>query len=422
MPKTHKQIATHLAVFIAGVLFATAALVEALPSRSQKASQDRYGALDSFAQALSLIANSHVDVVDERRLIYGGISGMVQELDAHSVFYPPRQYKRLREDTEGEFGGVGVELGDPPEGGVHPIVERVITDSPCDRAGIAVGDRVLAINGLDTSFEQESASRGRPSSLRGPTGTRLTLSIVRSGWPAARELTLVRERITIPSIESERFGDIAYVAIRRFREATTRDLQRALKEHLRQKSTKGLILDLRGNPGGLLDQGISVADTFIGSGTIVSVVSRGGRDVEVARARSQTLFSGIPMVVVVDQNSASASEIVAGALQDSGRAKVVGVPSYGKGSVQTLLDLEDGSGIKLTTSRYLTPKGRALEGAGIVPDLEVEAFEALVVSPGASPTESQGKVQVLKGVNSAQMAKLAEDPQLSRSYQHLIEL
>lgn len=417
-----KATASHLFVFILGAVLATATMAQAVPKPSAQAVAQRYAALDSFAQALSLIATSHVDVVDERKLLYGAIGGMITELDPHSAFYTPSQYTRLREDTEGEFGGVGLALTVGTGDVLEPLVESVIPGSPAERAGLRAGDAFLEIDGAATV--SDGRSRATPQAwhnrLRGAVGTRLAIKVMRESWSKPRELTLVRERVAIPSVHRERYGKVAYVAVDRFREATTRDLRRALAELMREPGMR-LILDLRGNPGGLLDKGISVADCFLSEGTIVSVVSRGGRNVEVAKAHSEHSYTGFPMVVLVDQNSASASEIVAGALQDLGRATIIGVPTYGKGSVQTFLDLKDGSGLKLTTSRYLTPKGRSLEEHGIEPDIAVENFEADIITPDGQGQPGTGTARpMLLELNKAQRAKLAEDPQLLVGYQYLM--
>ena len=422
------SVASHLLTFLLGLAVAGGTMAHARSGTN--ADDQRYAALDAFAQSLSLIANSHVDIVNERKLLYGAIAGMVGELDAHSAFYTPSQYTRLRQDTEGEFGGVGLALGAGAEGVAYPVVESVVPGSPAFRAGIQVGDGIAQVDGVSTvekSSDSDAAARVSPvawhSRLRGATGTRVKLRVIRKAWKEPHALTLVRERIAVPSVSSERFGKVAHISIHRFREATSRDLLEALSAQLSQPDTR-LILDLRGNPGGLLDKGIEVADHFVSKGVLVSVVSRGGRDVEVARAHAAHSYTDTPMVVLVDQNTASASEIVAAALQDSGRATVIGVPTYGKGSVQSFLDLKDGSGLKLTTSRYLTPKGVTLEGVGIVPDIEVEAFEALVVSPAGTRgggRDNSLKTQEFAGVNTAQKKQLLDDPQLLKSYQYLMK-
>lgn len=416
------SLATHLFVFVLGASIATATLAQAVPGASSRAALKRYQTLDSFAQALSHIASGHVDIVDERKLIYGAIVGMVGELDPHSAFYTPGQYTRLRQDTEGEFGGVGLQLGDAESGVLYPVIESIVPGSPAHRAGLLPGDGIVEID--EEATVVDGAARAAPQAwhtrLRGATGTRLAVRVIRKGWKGPKKFTLVRERIAIPSVVSARFGKVAHIAIRRFREATTRDLLAALEVEMRLPDTR-LILDLRGNPGGLLDKGISVADAFLDKGVIVNVVSRGGRHIEVARAHRSQSHTRFPMVVLVDQNSASASEIVAAALQEHGRATLIGVPTYGKGSVQTFLDLKDGSGLKLTTSRYLTPKGKTLEGRGIEPDILIEAFDAMLVSPDAKAASAK-KVSPLRGLNEEQMATLAGDPQLFEGYQQLTKI
>ncbi len=417
-----RSVASHFSAFLAGLLVAGGTIAHSVPG--DRANEQRFAALDAFAQSLALVTRSHVDAVSERRLLYGAISGMVGELDPHSAFYTPAQYTRLRQDTEGEFGGVGVSLGEG-QGGEHPVIEVVVPNSPAARAGLQAGDVVLKVGDASTAKNKSDTPDGPVapvawhSRLRGATGTRVILHIARASWSAPRSLTLVRERIAVPSVETARYGNIAHIRIRRFREATSRDLYKAVHSELKEPNTR-LILDLRGNPGGLLDKGIEVADQFLERGIIVSVVSRGSA-AEVARAHKARTFTEVPMVVLVDQNTASASEIVAAALQDAGRAQIIGVPTYGKGSVQSFLDLRDGSGLKLTTSRYLTPSGATLEGVGIQPDIQVEAFAALVVSPGASTsTAPSGSPEAaLNGLSSVQKALLSDDPQLLKGFQVL---
>lgn len=420
IPRLRPALASHLIVFFLGGIVATATMAQAVPGADSRAELRRFRTLDSFAQALSHISRGHVDVIDERKLIYGAIGGMVGELDQHSAFYTPGQYTRLRQDTEGEFGGVGLALGEAEAGKLYPLIESVIPGSPADRAGLRADDGVVEVDDAPTVVDGESraAAQAWHTRLRGQTGTRVAITVIRKGWKQPRKFNLVRERIAIPSVVSERFGSVVHISIRRFREATVRDLRLALEEAIRIPKTQ-LLLDLRGNPGGLLDKGIAVADTFLRKGVIVSVVSRGGSNTEVAKAHAGQTYSDIPMVVLVDQNSASASEIVAAALQDHKRATIIGVPTYGKGSVQTFMDLEDGSGLKLTTSRYLTPKGKTLEGQGMEPDILVEAFDAMVVSPSANGAQKQ-RLPKIPGLNKTQLALLAEDPQLMAGYQQLM--
>jgi carboxyl-terminal processing protease len=435
-------VASHVAAFLGGVVLATALVARAVPDSSSRSARDRYATLDSFAQALSYIASEYVDEVPERDLVYAAIGGMVRQLDRHSAFLKPKSYQRLREDTEGEFGGVGFELAEAPEGArpPYPVVESLIAGSPADRAGIHEGDRVITIDGVKTLDADPKASKAAESGdrrarrlgalLRGPAGTRLDLSIQAVAGGATARKVLVRELVKVPTVEWMVLPPrVGYVSIRRFQEATSADVEAALRE-IKTKigaAPGALLLDLRGNPGGLYDQGVRVADLFLDEGLIVKVVSRGGRHVETEVAQEAGTWKGFPMIVIVDQGSASAAEIVAGALQDHGRATVLGLPTYGKGSVQTFLDLADGSGLKLTTARYVTPSGRSLEGTGIQPDIVVEAFEAEVISatpskgtrphaPGAGAAKPNG-AKIPPGVPDDVRSRLEEDLQLKVAYE-----
>jgi carboxyl-terminal processing protease len=315
---------------------------------------------------------------------------MVKTLDRHSAFLRPSGYQRLREDTEGEFGGVGFELAPPLPTArpPYPVVGDLIDGSPAARAGLRDGDRVVELAGrrlVDAEGRALSYRRMRQvgAGLRGPAGTRLELSISPVGSKRIERRVLVRERVKVPTVEWLALAPgVGYVGVRRFQEATAADVEAALLG-LRARfgrDPRVLVLDLRGNPGGLYDQAVRVADLFLSSGVIVKVVSRAGKSVEIERARAPGTWSSFPMIALVDQASASAAEIVAAALKDNRRATLLGLPTYGKGSVQTFLDLADGSGLKLTTARYYTPAGNSLEGAGIQPDIKVEAFEPEVVT------------------------------------------
>lgn len=356
-------------------MVATAFGAHAVP-RSGKRAKDRYASLDTFAQALSYITNNYVDEVDERALMYGAIRGMVDRLDPHSSFLPPKRYTRLREDTEGAFGGVGIALkapagGDDPQ---YPTVASVVARSPAHRAGVKVGDRVTKIGSLLTAGAgiKRRSPKSWHSRLRGRTGTRVEVEVLRGA--RSIEVVLVRERIVVPTVSHETVAPgVGYIAIKRFQEATGDDVLAGLRSIRRTSGgeIKALVVDLRGNPGGLLDQAVRVVDLFLHKGTIVSVSGRGAVPIEKETARKPGTWRDFPMIVLVDRSSASAAEIVAGALQDHGRATVIGENTYGKGSVQTFMDLKDGSGLKLTTSRYYTPSGQSLQDAGITPDIVV---------------------------------------------------
>jgi carboxyl-terminal processing protease len=423
--------ASHAASFVAGIVLAGAAATLLPDAQAVPATEgDRYRTLDTFAQALSYVANNYVDSVEERKLLYDATRGMIGGLDPHSAFFPPRRYQRLRQDTEGEFGGVGLALGPgitderDPRAQPWPFIDDVVPGSPADRAGIHIDDRVVAIDNEATAVNgKEVRDAGAwEQRLRGPSGTRVTLSIRRDGWSGPRTFSLVREQVKMPSVERLAvMPGIGYLAIRRFQEATTEDVIAALARLRTAGSLRVLILDLRGNPGGLLDQAIHVADLFLESGTIVTIRGRRG-SIEEQVAHAPGTWSGFPMVCLVDQQSASAAEILAGALQDHRRAVMVGLPTYGKGSVQTFFDLEDGSGLKLTTARFYTPGGKSLEGTGITPDIVVDAFAAEEVVAGAPAARATPSVPASTAgapeTNDARIReRLTEDPQFTRALQ-----
>jgi carboxyl-terminal processing protease len=332
-----------------------------------------YRKLDVFSHVLSLIENNYVEPVDETRLLYGAVDGMVRTLDPHSSFMDPRSYAALKEETEGEYGGVGLELATR---GDEVVVIAPIDDSPASRAGFQPGDRLIEIDGRAVHGLRETDA---VRALMGPPGTKVTVKAHRAVWPEPRSFTLVRDVVRIVSVEERLFDrKLAYVKIKSFQDRTDVYLRKAL-ESLRAEAggqLAGIVLDLRHNPGGLLDQAVKVADRFLDGGVIVTTKGRGGKHVEVEKAHSKGTEPRYPMVVLVDGGTASASEIVAGALQDSGRAVVIGTRTFGKGSVQTVIELEDGSGLKLTVARYYTPSGRSIQERGIAPDLWVKASAA----------------------------------------------
>ena len=355
------------------LLCACATLGGFLAVRVAEAARDPagpYKKLDVFSHVLSLIENNYVEQVDETRLLYGAIDGMVHTLDPHSAFMDPRSYAALKQETEGEYGGVGLEV---TVRGDDVVVVAPLDDTPASRAGFAPGDKLLEIDGQAVrGWHEGEAVRA----LMGPPGTKVTVKALRASWKEPREFTLVRDVIRVVSVEQRLFDrKFAYVKIKNFQDRTDAYLKKALEE-LRARSggqLAGLVLDLRHNPGGLLDQAVKVADRFMDNGVIVTTKGRGGKHVEVEHAHPKDTEPRYPMVLLVDGGTASASEIVAGALQDSGRAVVLGTQTFGKGSVQTVIELEDGSGLKLTIARYYTPSGRSIQERGITPDVWVKA-------------------------------------------------
>jgi carboxyl-terminal processing protease len=386
--------ASHAAAFLAGAVVASALVARAVPRDVA-----RFKTLDAFAQALATVQTSYVDAVDEKKLIYDAARGMLHNLDQYSTFLPPNRYKNLRQDTEGEFGGIGITLspgtiddtrpGMPP----FPTIENVVPRSPADMAGLQPDDRVISIEGAVTAEAGKELANATTweARLRGASGTRVTINVLRAGWKDPKPFTLVRAQVKLPTVSHRVIEPrIGYLAISRFAEATSADAATGLAKLKQQHALDVLILDLRADPGGLVDQAIAVADHFLDSGTIVTIRGRQGQ-VESQSAHKGGIATNVNVIILVDQGTASASEILAAALRDHGRAKLVGVQTYGKGTVQTFFDLEDGAGLKLTTARYYTPKGNSLESKGLVPDLKVDAFapEEIVVGgntgSGAGP-------------------------------------
>jgi carboxyl-terminal processing protease len=349
-----------LTAFVAGVVF-HASIATAHASDYRK--------LDIFARVLSYVENNYVEEVDEKALIYGAIKGMLGTLDPHTLFMPPDEYSEMKTDTSGEFGGLGLEVTVTDD---RLQVVSPIDDTPAARAGILAGDRILEIDGTSTKgMTVPEAVR----KMRGPAGSRVKLTIFRGGFSEPRAFVLLRDRVRVVSVDSRLYpGGYGYVRIKSFQDRTDQYLGRALDDLRKQNGGKelaGLVLDLRNNPGGLLDEAVRVSDRFIEDGVIVSTEGRNRAHVEVERAHKAGTEAPYPMIVLVNGGSASASEIVGGALQDYGRAVIMGTTSFGKGSVQTVIDLEDGSGLKLTIARYYTPKHRSIQEKGIHPDVVV---------------------------------------------------
>jgi carboxyl-terminal processing protease len=304
--------------------------------------------------------------------VYGAVKGMMRTLDPHSDFMTPTEFADMRADTDGEFGGVGIEIND--DGGVIVIVEP-LAGAPAAKAGLLPGDRIIAIDGVPTKTRPGAETSSR---LRGRPGTTVKLTVERKGWEGAREMTLQRELIHVKAVEARLLEPgIGYLKIKQFQERTDDEVVAALTR-LKADSggaLTGLVLDLRGNPGGLLDQAVKVSDLFLDGGVIVSTVGRNGKKLEEEYAREAGTYLDFPMVALVNGGSASASEIVAGALQDHGRALLVGTQTFGKGSVQSVYELADGSGLKLTVARYFTPSGRSIQEKGITPDVIVDQLD-----------------------------------------------
>ncbi|HON39243.1 MAG TPA: S41 family peptidase [Deltaproteobacteria bacterium] len=323
-----------------------------------------YPQLEKFTDCLGIIENSYVEEVSPEKLIEGAIKGMVSVLDPHSAYLTKEGYKEMQISTTGSFGGLGIEIG------VRDDVLTVITPiegTPAFHAGVLPGDRIIKIDGKPTAdLSLEDAVK----LLRGPKGTQVVITIMRDKQEKPIDLTITRAMIHIESVKAEMLEPgYGYIKVRNFQVDTADDIRSALEE---MGPLKGLILDLRYNPGGLLDQAVSVSDLFLESGMIVYTDGRRPEEKTEYRARKEGTFEGFPMIVLINGGSASAAEIVSGALQDNKRAIVVGVKSFGKASVQSIRPLSDGSALKLTVARYYTPSGRSIQATGIEPDIRVE--------------------------------------------------
>ncbi|RNC68734.1 MAG: S41 family peptidase [Desulfuromonadales bacterium] len=331
-----------------------------------------YDSIELFTDVLAIVKKSYVEEVDTKKLIYGAVNGMLASLDPHSSFMPPETYKEMKIDTKGSFGGLGIEI--TIKEGILTVISP-IEDTPAFRAGIKAGDQILKI---DDRFTKDMTIMDAVKRMRGPKGTKVILTILRDGFDKPKEFTLSRDIIQVKSVRFKTLDSgYGYVRIAQFQEKTDDDLVKALKTLKEENGgdLKGLILDLRNDPGGLLDQAVKVTDHFISEGLIVYTEGR-EKDARMQfTARKSGTEPNYPMVVLINGGSASASEIVAGALQDHKRAVVMGTQSFGKGSVQTIIPLSDESGLRLTTARYFTPSGRSIQAKGITPDIVVERAE-----------------------------------------------
>lgn len=330
--------------------------------------QGMYKNLKTFNEILDIIENNYVEEIEPKKVMEGAIQGMISSLDPHSVYLSPEMYRELQVDTKGVFGGLGIEI--TIKNDVLTVVSP-IEDTPAFIAGIKADDQIVAIEGKSTRGMNIMEAVQK---LRGPRGSEVTISIMREGLAKPKDYAIIRDIIKVRSVRYERMdGDIGYLRISSFNENTLDEVVKALKEMILKKDPlKGLVVDLRNNPGGLLDQAVRVSDVFLKDGKIVSTKGRIPSTEKSYEAQDDGDELPCPMVVLINRGSASASEIVAGALRDNGRALLVGAQTFGKGSVQAVIPLNDGSALKLTTAKYYTPNGTSIQATGIMPDILVE--------------------------------------------------
>jgi len=340
-----------------------------------------YRNIEVLGEVLRKIEKNYVEGTDPQELIYGAIKGMVRTLDPHSFFMSQEEYKELMIETKGSFSGVGVEI--TIRDNVLTVVSP-IEGTPAFEAGIKAGDQIIMIGGKST---KDFSIMEAVKLIRGPKGSKIMLTIRRKGVEKPIDFLITRDVIPIRSVRSFFLpSDIGYVRVSNFQSNTGKELSKALEEMESKKRLKGLVLDLRNNPGGLLSQAVKVADEFLDSGLIVSIKGRDNTE-EKSIAHKNSKSRRYPLIVLINEGSASASEIVAGALQDNNRALLLGSTTFGKGSVQTLFPLSDGSGLRLTTAIYYTPSGRSIQASGIEPDIKV-AF----IPPKEEPTAKRPRV------------------------------
>ena len=353
--------------FFANLLIFLILIVNSSHAENNK---DLYEKLDSFGDVFDLIQKNYVEDVEDEKVIEFAINGMLQALDPHSGYMNTDQYIEMQEETEGEFGGLGIEVS--MENGFIKIITP-IDDTPAAKAGVMPGDYITHINGESIQGQslQESVEK-----LRGLVGTSVKISIARAGEDEVLIKSIKRAIITVQAVKFRREDNVGYIRLISFSEQAGKGIKKAIKDlqkEIGEKNISGFILDLRNNPGGLLGQSIDVTNHFLSSGEIVSTKGRDKRNIARFDASKGDLTNGKPLVILINEGSASASEIVAGALQDHKRAIILGAQSYGKGSVQTIFPLNDRSAIRMTTALYYTPSGDSIHKVGVTPDIEVKS-------------------------------------------------
>jgi carboxyl-terminal processing protease len=427
-----------ITILLVCAITATLSFGDRIVSRVSAVARDTYDGIEVFTNVLSLVQKNYVDSVTTKQLIDGAVTGMLNALDPHSAYLPPDLYRELQVDTRGSFGGLGIEI--TTRNNVLTVVSP-IEDTPAYRAGIKPGDQIIKI---EEEFTKDMPLVEAVKKMRGPKGTKIHLTLRREGVPRLIDLSLTREVIKIQSVKARMLErGYGYLRITQFQERTDDDVQTALAALEKENGgpLSGLVLDLRNNPGGLLTQAIKVSDEFIDAGLVVYTDGRLDNQKQKYFAHKSGSRTEFPMIVLVNAGSASASEIVAGALQDHKRALVLGAQTFGKGSVQTILPLDENAAIRLTTARYYTPNGRSIQATGITPDVVVENVNSTAKSNGTSglpPVREHNLPRHLEGretpdtmsdepsnegesdeTSAIREGELGKDPQLDRALELL---
>ncbi|OPB29129.1 S41 family peptidase [Bartonella sp. WD12.1] len=409
---------------VVGVLLSASSMI-VVQSVSANNENNTYKQLAIFGDIFERVRAQYVTVPDDKKLVENAINGMLSSLDPHSSYMDAEKAKDMRDSTKGEFGGLGIEV--TMEKNLIKVVSP-IDDTPASKAGILAGDIISKIDGKETNGQTLSEAVNK---MRGAVGTPITLTIIRSGVDEPLEIKIVRDIIKVKAVKYRIENDIGYLRLIQFSEQTFVNLKAAIKDiqsKIPQDNLKGYVLDLRLNPGGLLDQAVNVSDAFLNKGEIVSTRGRKKSDVMRFDAKQGDIINGKPLIVLINGGSASASEIVAGALQDHRRATILGTQSFGKGSVQTIIPLGENGALRLTTALYYTPSGISIQGTGITPDIIVEQplpekYKGYNVTLGESELKGhiKGKRESDKGSGSA--AFVPKDPkddvQLNQAYKLL---
>jgi carboxyl-terminal processing protease len=410
----------HILVILVLILVAASFMGTGMATKVLATQAETYEKLKIFSEVLYLIQTNYVEEVDIQDVIYGGIHGMLKALDPHSSFMTPDMYEEMKVDTQGQFGGLGIQIGIKDD---QLTVIAPIDDTPAFRAGIEAGDRIIKIEDAST---KDMLLMEAVKLLRGPKGTSVTITIVRDSLERPREFTITRDIIELKSVTSRMLLDnIGYVRLRQFSENTADELENALNG-LEARGMEAVIIDLRSNPGGLLNSAVDVSDKFLEKGKLIVYTEGRNRNQSMRFvAHDDFTHPNYPMVILVDHGSASASEIVAGALQAHSRAVVIGTQTYGKGSVQSVIPLSDNSGLRLTTAKYYTPAGISIQDKGITPDIIV-AFDPVVTATenGTDEAETETETETEAEDNDVNLDATEEqevldmiqrDPQLQRA-------